>query len=132
VTARRRRLPQTRPPRGAWLAFLALAIQVLLPFFLAVEIARANEPGSTVVICSALGAGAHHESNPSGSDRHGSIGSCPICTALAAGHGFTAPPAPPQPLPVVGASVDLAATDAALVAPVAISFYQSRGPPSVA
>jgi hypothetical protein len=113
------------------LAFLALAIQAMLPFFLAVEIARAANPAyaDTVVICSALG---HHDSNGTTGDHHGIADGCPICTALAAGHGFTAPPATPLPLPVACGGVALAAPDATAAAFFATSSYRSRAPPTIA
>jgi hypothetical protein len=125
----RRHRSETRPPRGAWLAFIAVAMQVLLPFFLAVEIARASEPGSVAVICSALG----HDTQQNGDDTdHGLADHCSICTTLAAAQAFAPPAAPPLPLPVSIGRSDLSAaefTQAALLVP---SPYQSRGPPAIA
>jgi hypothetical protein len=128
----RRHRSQTRPPRGAWLAFLAIAMQVLLPFLLAAEIARADEPGSVAVICSALGPVAHHDSGTKDGDNHGLTTSCPICTTLSAAHGFTPPPAAPLPLPVACASIDLSAAVIVTFAVVSTFSYQSRGPPPIA
>ena len=51
----------SQTPRGAWLAFVAVAMQVLVPFFLMVEIARASEPGGATVICSSLGHDTHQD-----------------------------------------------------------------------
>jgi hypothetical protein len=125
----RRHRSETRPPRGVWLAFLAVAMQVLLPFFLAVEIARASEPGSVAVICSALG----HDTQQNGDNTdHGLADHCSICTTLAAAQAFAPPAAPPPPLPVsIGQSV-LTATDSAQATLLVTSSYQSRGPPSIA
>jgi hypothetical protein len=131
VTARHRRHHHRKPPRGTLLAFLALAIQAMLPFFLAVEIARAANPAyaDTVVICSALG---HHDSNGTTGDHRGMADGCPICSALAASHAFTAPPATPLPLPVACGGVARATPDTATAAFFAASSYQSRAPPIIA
>src|SRR5258708_1038901 len=101
MTIRQRRTRKRVTPPGAWLAFLALAIQVLAPIFIADETALAStraHTDSTTVICSASGRttvpvqqdGSHH-------NHHGLLDGCPICTALAAGQAFT--PALPLPLP---------------------------------
>jgi DUF2946 family protein len=129
MTAQRHR--HRNPPRGTWLAFLALAIQAMLPFFLAVEIARAGNPAyaDSIPICSALG---HRGSGDTSGDHHGIADGCPICTALAAGHAFTAPPATPLPLPVACAGIALSAPEASAAAVLATSSYQSRAPPVIA
>ena len=130
MSARRHRSTQTRPPRGAWLAFVAEAMQVLLPFFLMAEIARAESPDGVAVICSALGHGT--QQSGSGNTDHGLAEHCSICTTLAAAQAITPPGAPPLPLPAsIGQSV-LAATDSAQAALLVTSSYQSRGPPSIA
>ncbi len=121
-------LRRHRSPRGIFLAFIALAIQALIPFFLAVEIARAANPvdAGSIPLCSSV---AHH--NGTTGDQP-SNGSCPICAAVAAGLTFSAPPPLAVPLPRRCDSADLS------VAPLhsAFSFiapaYQSRGPPAVA
>lgn len=127
MTARRHR-SQREAPRGVCLAFLALAMQVLVPFFMAVEIARAEVPGGAAVICSALG----HETKQSGhtTDR-GLAEHCSICTTLAATHAFTPSAAPPLPLPVSVGNSDLTTVEVAQVALLITSSYQSRGPPSI-
>jgi hypothetical protein len=130
MRARRHRLPQTRPPRGAWLAFLAVALQVLLPFFIAVEIARADVPGPDAVICSALGSGAHHDGGTT--NDHQSDGGCPICAAVAAGQSFTAPAPLAVPTPRVCDRVDLSVAPLRGIALLVSSPYQSRGPPTIA
>jgi hypothetical protein len=127
----RRHRSLRKTPRGAVLAFLALAMQALLPFFVAAEIAHANAPGEAAIICSALGPGAHEAKGTTG-DRHGIAASCPICTALAAGQGFVPAPPPPLPLPAaVGRSLSAAADISPRAARIP-SAYQSRGPPPVA
>lgn len=124
------RSAQTRPPRGAWLAFLAVAMQVLVPFFMAIEIARAEVPGAAAVICSALGHDTHQGSgNPAD---HGLADHCSICTTLAAAQGFAPPAAPPLPLPTSIGRSDLSVSEVAPAALVVRSPYQSRGPPSIA
>ena len=115
------------PPRGVLLAFIALAIQALIPFFLAVEIARAAGPVDTgsIPLCSSI---AQHSGTSSDQP---SNGSCPICAAVAAGYTFAAPPPLAVPLPRHCDSIDLS------VAPLhgPLSFiapaYQSRGPPAI-
>jgi hypothetical protein len=105
-------------------------MQVLVPFFLAVEIARADTPGGAAVICSALG----HQANQNGdASDHGSADHCSICcTALAAGHAFAPPAAPPLPLPALTGRSDLTEADFAQAALLVTASYQSRGPPSIA
>jgi hypothetical protein len=129
MSARRHGLAKTHPPRGAWLAFLAVAMQVLVPFFLMVEIARAEGPDGTAVICSALDHSA--QQNGDSSD-HGLAQHCPICTALAAAQAVAPPAAPPLPLPGSVGHSDLTVADVAQAALLVTAPYQSRGPPSIA
>jgi len=116
------------PPRGMLLAFIALALQALIPFFLAVEIARAANPAAAdgISICSSLG---HHAGTSSDQP---SNGSCPICAAVAASYTFAAPPPLAVPLPRRCDKVDLSGAPL----PGTFSFlapaYQSRGPPAIA
>jgi len=128
MTARQHRA-QTPAPRGAWLAFLALAMQVLVPFFMAVEIARAEVPGAAAVICSALG---HETHEGNGDADHGLGDHCSICTTLAAAQGFAPPSAPPLPPPATVDRTILAAADIPQAALLVTLSYRSRGPPSVA
>jgi hypothetical protein len=129
MSVRRRRPLQTRPPRGALLAFLAVAMQVLLPFFLMVEIAHADTPGGVAVICSALGHNTQQNGNTSG---QGLGDHCPICTTLAAAQAYAPPGASPLPLPRSVDHSDLAIADVTQAALLVASAYQSRGPPSIA
>jgi hypothetical protein len=129
MSARRHRQKKTRPLRGAFLAFLAVAMQVLVPFFLMVEIARAESPDGVAVICSALG----HDTNQSGNTSdHGLAQHCSICTTLAASQAFAPPVAPPLPLPGTIGDSDLSVADVAQAALLVTAPYQSRGPPSIA
>lgn len=129
MSARRHRLGATRAPRGALLAFLAVAMQVLVPFFMAVEIARAEVPGAAAVICSALG---HNTQQNGNANDQGLADHCSICTTLAAAQAFVPPAAPPLPRPVPVGHRDLTATDAVQAALLVTASYQSRGPPSIA
>ncbi|HLI20722.1 MAG TPA: DUF2946 family protein [Stellaceae bacterium] len=117
-------------PRGTLLAFIAVALQAMLPFFIAVELVRATNPAfaDTIPICSSLGATAHHN-NGAASDQKG--GSCPICAAVAAAQSFTAPPAPAVPLPTVFIRLVPTSTDAPCLGFGALSPYQSRAPPAI-
>jgi hypothetical protein len=127
MSARRHRSAHRRP-RGALLAFLAVAMQVLVPFFMAVEIARAEVPGAAAVICSALG----HDTHQSGDAKdHGLTDHCSICTTMAAAQAFAPPGAPPLPLPARVGRSDLSAADVAQAALLVTSSYRSRGPPSI-
>ena len=124
-----RRLTRATAPRGTWLALLALAMQVLLPFFLAVQIARAAEPGGSAVICSGLGH-AQHGGNPA--DQGPIDQCCSICSTLAAAQSFAPTETPPLPLPAEVSHVDHSAADIAQSALLVTSSYQSRGPPPIA
>jgi hypothetical protein len=126
-----RRHASGRRPRGAWLAFLALAMQVLVPFFLMGEVARANEPVRGAVICSVLGHNTH-ESGSNTTDRGLAAHCCSICNALAAAQGFAPPAAPPLPLPRSIGPVTLVPVDVTPSVLVVTSPYQSRAPPSIA
>ena len=127
----RRHRSTGQAPRGAWLAFVAVAMQVLVPFFLMVEIARANEPGGAAVICSSLGHDTHQD-NGTAPDHGLAAHCCSICTALAAAQGFAPAAAPPLPLPVSVGRSDLTPADVAQVARLVTSSYRSRGPPAIA
>src|SRR5690242_6820414 len=128
---RRRHRSAGQAPRGAWLAFLAVAMQVLVPFFLMVEIARANEPGGAAVICSSLGHDTHEEGGNS-ADHGLAAHCCSICTALSAAQGFAAPAALPLPLLAGIGERAFTAADVAQAALLATSSYRSRGPPAIA
>ncbi|HWE74574.1 MAG TPA: DUF2946 family protein [Stellaceae bacterium] len=129
MSAHRYRPAKTRPPRGAFLAFFAVAMQVLVPFFLMIAIARADTPDGVAVICSALG----HQTDPNGNTSdHGLADHCSICTSLAAAQAFAPPAVPPLPLPASVGRSDLSAADVAQAALLVTASYQSRGPPSVA
>lgn len=130
--ALRQRQDHRKNPRGTLLAFLAVAIQAMLPFFVAVAMVRAANPAfaDTVSICSSLGPAAHHDTGSAG-DQQGASG-CPICAAVAAGLSFTAPPVVAAPAPVAGDSVVLPIVDAPQVTFAATSPYHSRGPPAIA
>jgi hypothetical protein len=135
MTRGHRRIKQRAVPQGTWLAFLALAVQVLLPFFLASEIALASAPAyaeGTTVICTASGsttAPAPHSANHA-SHRALSDG-CPICIALAAAHAFTAAPPVALPLPQASSVFLLHAADAPRAFASTAASYNPRGPPSI-
>jgi hypothetical protein len=130
MALRRRRQHHRKNPRGTLLAFIALAIQAMLPFFLAVEMARAVNPAyaDTIPICSSLG----HLDDGSTSDRHQGGASCPVCAAVAASQSFASPAPLAVPMPRISGPIELSValfheTDLLLGSP-----YQSRGPPTVA
>lgn len=119
--------------RGTLLAFIAVAMQAMLPFFVAVALVRASDPAyaGTIPICASPGTAGHGANGTSG-DQHANCGDCPICTALAAGQAFTAPPTVPLPVPVSIGRIVLSATDTPQLSLLASSPYQSRGPPALA
>ncbi|MGH7033049.1 MAG: DUF2946 family protein [Stellaceae bacterium] len=134
VAARQRRRPRTARS-GAALAFLALALQVLLPFLVAFDIALASRPaeaGPAGVICSAGLADAHASpsSNRRATHHHGLSDNCPICTALAASQAFTA--ASPILLPLPRDAFVFAPERVAVrgIPGFAAAAYDSRAPPS--
>lgn len=112
------------------LAWMAVAMQALLPFFIAVAIVRATNPAyaGEIPICAAFG--THQSGDPA--DHHSGTGSCPVCAAVAAVHNSTASPAPVLPLPQSGAHIVLSAPDAPSLSPIAAVSYQSRAPPAIA
>jgi hypothetical protein len=119
-------------PHGFFLAFMAVAVQLLLPFVIAIQIARLGDPAfADTVICSSLGATAHHDGGTS-NDHHGPGEACPLCGALALGQAFTAAEAPAMPMPLRSSRIILATVDAPSLALVGTSSYQSRGPPTIA
>jgi hypothetical protein len=130
------RVKRTDVPQGTWLAFLALAVQVLLPFFVAYEIGLASTPAyaeGTTVICSASGSttaptprSANHASHHTLSD------GCPICIALAASHAFTTALPVALPLPQASSVILRHAADAPRTFASTAAFYNPRAPPSIA
>ncbi len=117
-------------PAGAWLAFLAIAIQVLLPFVVAYEIALVGSPAYADSLSSICSAHAQPEV-PAGSGQrhHGPSGGCPICTAMAAAQAFTAPAPLVLPPPrAIGNDVPIAAVGSRPGA-IGAAPYQSRAPP---
>ena len=116
---------------GALLAFTAVAVQAILPFIVAIALVRATNPAyADESICSAFGSAAHDQGGKT-SDHGGAIG-CPICNAVAASHVLASPPPLLVSLPVSCGTIAFSVTDASIDALVAVSFYQSRAPPTLA
>jgi hypothetical protein len=111
-------------------ALLALAIQGLLPLLLGAELAAVARSGEHGIF--ELCAFGHLHPGGSGpavpADRD-PANICPICVALQASPAFTAPAAPPLPLPRV-APVALVVADLPAVPRLpAPAAYRSRAPP---
>ncbi len=126
---RRRSSRKTSPP-GAWLAFLAVGIQFLLPFLVAYEIALAGSPAyadSIAVICSASGAPTADGTNPV---HHGMSEGCPICAAMAVGQAFTTPGPIALPLPLMVATDGMTIAIELRAPSIGATPYQSRAPPA--
>jgi hypothetical protein len=121
-------------PTGIWLAFIALAVQVLVPLFIAGDFAQATtrtSPDNTIVICSALGTTRIPAPQERSHHRHGLLNGCPICTALAAGHVY-APPAPiPLPIPQTAPTVPFHAVSGLSGTSARSVGYDSRAPPAI-
>lgn len=126
---RERRQEQQKLP-GAWLAFLAVAVQVLLPFIVAYEIALAGSPAyaDDFPICHAAGPA---NTAPGSLGNHVNPNSCPICAAMAVGHAFTAPPPIAAPLPQILRYVDFDVSVPVQRIALACAPYQSRAPPAL-
>jgi len=131
-----KRITRRAAPQGTWLAFLALAVQVLLPFFVASEISLASAPAyaqGTTVICSASGSTTTPAPHPANHASHHTLSDgCPICIALAASHAFTAAPPVALPLPQATSVFLLHSADAPRAFASTAASYNPRGPPSIA
>ena len=117
---------------GALLAFTAVAVQAILPFIVAIALVRATNPAyaDEFPICSAYGTATHDQGGKTG-DHGGAIG-CPVCNAVAASHALASPPPLLVSLPASCGTIAFSVTDASIDALVAVSFYQSRAPPTLA
>jgi len=125
MTKGRHPVTRKRVPEGFSLAFLALLIQALLPFFIAVEIATfSDEAAATTTICSHS---THHE----GGTDHANHGACPLCIALSAAQPFTATTSVALPLPRATEGPALHTSSARRVIIVAAAPYRSRAPPTI-
>lgn len=121
-------------PQGFALAFLAVAIQLLLPFLVAFEIAAASTPAyaETTTICLAAGSTAL-AAHPGGeTTHHGLAEGCPICIALAAGQAFITPAPIAAPLPRVFRRVFFVSQLVSATTPLINASYNPRAPPSIA
>jgi hypothetical protein len=132
VTMRRHTQRKTAAPPGAWLAFLALAVQVFLPFLVAYEIELAGTAANaeTITICHTAGTSTAPGQDRGDTSHHGISECCPLCTTVAADHAFiaTAPAAPPLPY---GAHYrSFSAHNATGTSSIVATPYQSRAPPS--
>jgi hypothetical protein len=121
-------------PRGVWLAVLALAGQVLLPFLLAVEIALAApqiDGDNGAALCLA----AHHAAlpTPPSGDRTGHRtppADCPICQVLATALPFPQPTSITLAVPTDWTAVTRSSAPSRRPTLIATVSYRSRGPPS--
>jgi hypothetical protein len=117
-------------PSGAWLAFLAIAVQILLPFLVAYEIALVSSPAYAdrdAAICSASGT----HSAPTSHTKPGLCDQCPLCGAMAATQGFTTAIPVAVPLPRTTGSIVFDVATASHATHFAAASYNSRAPPTV-
>ena len=132
MTLFRRRSSRKTTPPGAWLAFLAVGIQFLLPFIVVYEIALTSSPAyaeNITVICSASGATTSDGANPT---HHGLSDGCPICAAMAVGQAFAMPGPIALPLPRAVVTDRMAIAIETRAPSIAATPYQSRAPPAQA
>ena len=136
MTRRPHRATKGAAPSGTWLAFLALAMHVLVPFFVAGDFASASTRANladTIVICTAYGTKTVPVSHQGESHhRHGLLNGCPICTALAAGQSVPLSEPPVLPLPQTEAIASLRAAASSRASSFSAAYYHSRAPPSIA
>jgi hypothetical protein len=132
MTLFKRRSSRKLSPPGVWLAFLAVGIQFLLPLLVVYELVLASSPAyaDTFTICSAS---SIHSQLPGGADPTHQAPSdhCPICAAVAAGHGVTTPHLVALPLPSVVARDHVIVASAIRATAIDAAPYQSRAPPSL-
>lgn len=133
MARRQHRGVKRKAQSAVWLGFLALALQVLVPFFLDADLASAAERANsadTIVICSVYGTktvlapdqgGNHH--------RHGLLNGCPVCTALAAGQSIPLTEPPTLSLPQAEAIAALPKAAISRASQFSVAFYRSRAPP---
>lgn len=125
---RRRRIPSL----GIWLAFAAIAIQLLIPLFVSEALALESAPIHSANICTAASlapapghdTGGHHF-------EHCLAGGCLICNALAAGHLFAPPAQLAPPLPRAEATVLFRTAPHKRASGFGAASYESRAPPSI-
>jgi hypothetical protein len=123
------------PPEGIGLAFLALAIQVLLPFLVAYEITLAGTPAyaeSKIQICSVSGSTSSSAHPIDHAAHHGLTDGCPICLALAASQAFTAAAPVALPLPQAEPILQHQAAHTPQVFSGTTASYRPRAPPAIA
>ncbi|HXY98435.1 MAG TPA: DUF2946 family protein [Stellaceae bacterium] len=126
-------LRKSRSP-GAWLALLALYVQLLLPILAAAELRGADAGGPGVpasVICSSghLSSDATDDRTagaPGGADGHCQH-CCPLCGSF--GAAYVAPPEILVAKPAAWSSVVLHAAAAAAVSFPTSLTYEARAPP---
>lgn len=124
------------PPQGIGLAFLALAVQALLPFVIAYEITFASTSAAaegTTIICAVAGPTASSASHQvDHTSHHGLADGCPICLALAAGQAFIAAAPVALPLPQAASIVLRLAAHAPRASAGFSASYNPRAPPFTA
>jgi hypothetical protein len=131
---------------GAWLAIVAMLVQILLPVLAGFEMsgaarARAGADGLCPLHEAAASdapdaaAAAHHRAASGPSDEapsgNGLAPCCPLCTALHAGQPFVGPADVLLPAPHVRGATDMAAAGEPAVAATYAASYSSRAPPPI-
>ena len=129
------RYPQGRKAalRGLWLAALAIAGQLLLPFLLAFEIALAAPHGDGEIglaLCSITQHAAVPKPGNERTGHHTAPVGCPICQALATAQLFTQPPAVALPLPRIATTIARPSAPRWRPTVASTAPYRARAPPS--
>jgi Protein of unknown function (DUF2946) len=113
--------------QGAWLALIALAINIALSFGHVHAIYRNGQKHHSGGLVLAL---LSHDADHGGSDNDSLPDDlCPICLAIATIATGLAPTPPVLPVQFTVATIDHTSEDAAIVVEPQRAAFQSRGPP---
>lgn len=115
-----------------WLGGLALIVQAMLPFLVAIEIKVATLQSPYITATGDALCRADRDNSPTGGDGdHGKHphAICPLCAALATAQAFTTPSAIELPLPIAVATIGRARPLAGTAATTDLHPYEARGPP---
>jgi Protein of unknown function (DUF2946) len=131
--------PRKSRTLGAWLALLALYVQVLLPMLIAVELRLADAGGPASAAFAMCGGGHGSTGAPDGGaagppgtgDSH-SRHCCPLCTACTAiGASYIAAAEIFLAVPAGWTSIVLRASGLTVVPRSRVATYEARAPPPI-
>jgi hypothetical protein len=128
--------PRKSRTLGAWLALLALYVQVLLPMIIAVELRIADSGGPASAAFAICGGGHGSTGAPDGGaagppgtgDSH-SRHCCPLCTAI--GASYMAAAEVFLAVPASWTGIVLRADGASAISHPRVALYEARAPPTI-